>query len=123
MTLTKRYTLIALGVVAFIVLAPAFVFGVRGYIYDFSEKKFVQTGILVVNTEPKKALIEASGHGQKRIHRKAGSMRFVKPGDYTVTVSKDGYFTWQKRLVVKAGLVTWAAVELDKLFLLPASPR
>jgi len=38
MTLTKRYTLIALGVVAFIVLAPAFVFGVRGYIYDFSEK-------------------------------------------------------------------------------------
>ncbi len=123
MTLAKRYTLIALGIIAFIVLAPAFVFGVRGYIYDFSEKKFVQTGILVVNTEPKKVLIEASRHGQTRVHRKAGSMRFVKPGDYTVTVSKDGYLTWQKRLVVKAGLVTWAAADLDKLFLLPAGPK
>jgi hypothetical protein len=40
---------------------------------------------------------------------KDGDIKFLEPGEYTVSVKKDGYFSWSKRLTVKENQVTWAS--------------
>src|SRR3989344_5070268 len=121
MTLTKRYALVTLGIIIFLVAAPVFILGIRGYIYDFENKRLVKTAILVIKTEPKGA--EIAINGPKQVSKKSNTtLRFLPGGDYDISIVKDNFHSWQKRLVVRGGVVTWAA-DLDKIYLLPKNPR
>ncbi len=122
MTLTKRYTLIAIGIIIFLIAAPAFVFGVRGYIYDFSGRKLVATGILVAKTEPKGAQVTISGPKSKT-KKTPATFRFLPAGDYTVKIEKPGFYPWQKKLTIKGTLVTWLSNNSENLNLMPVEAR
>jgi hypothetical protein len=118
MTLRKRYTLIVLGFLIFSVAAPFFVLSIRGYVFDLESRQFVKTGILVAKTQPKGAIVELAGpENLKTKTNKA--IRFLTPGDYQVTVSKENFVTWQKTLSIKGGLVN--SLGQDYLYLLPQS--
>lgn len=123
MTLRKRYTLIVLGVIIFAVAAPAMVLGIRGIVYDFTNKRFVKTGILVAKFEPKNAVLTIEGNGIKRQYEGSTTRRFLFPGDYNVNISSDGFHSWEKRLTVRGGLVTWVTDGPDKVYLLPKNPE
>lgn len=123
MTLRKRYTLIVLGIIIFAIAAPAMVLGIRGITYDFANKRFVKTGILVAKAEPKDAILVVEGNGIKRERKGSSTIRFLAPGDYNVSFSKEGFYSWQKRLTIRGGIVTWANEGRDKIYLLPTAPK
>lgn len=118
MTSTKRYTLIVVGIIIFAVLAPAFILGVRGYIYDFETNRLVQTGILVAKTQPKDAKITIEGLKNKT-KKTNTTIRFLPTGGYKVRIEKTGFHPWEKHLFIRGGLVTWLSKNAEKLYLIP----
>lgn len=115
MTKKTRYSILAFGVLVFILLAPAIVLYVRGVDYNFSTNSFVKTGILSVRINPGDAGIYINGQLKRT---GSGDIKFLLPGQYQVEIKKDGYQTWQKRLDIAAGKVTWASQGTNNLNLL-----
>ena len=115
-----RYSLIAAGIVAFIVLTPFLYMFVRGETYDFQNHRFIKTGSLSVVTDPKKANIFINGKEQGHSNK---SIRFLAPGDYDVEIKKDGYFPWTKRLNVRDQYVTSIAQNAQQLTMFFSEPQ
>jgi len=110
-----RYLLLLIGFIFFMITAPLIVLYVGGIAYDFSENRYVKTGILVVNTDPKSVHLSVDELSEGATPKK---VKFLKPGEHTVTLTKDGYHTWSKRLEIKSAKTTWAAVGVDLVHLL-----
>jgi hypothetical protein len=110
-----RYLLIIIGFIFFLITAPLIVLYVGGITYDFDQNRYVKTGILVVNTDPTGAKLFINdlpeGSTPKRV-------KFLKPGEHTVSLIKDGYFPWTKRLEIKSEKATWTAVGVDNVHLI-----
>ncbi|MHB8871261.1 MAG: PEGA domain-containing protein [Candidatus Doudnabacteria bacterium] len=115
-----RYSLIAGGILAFIILTPFIILFVSGKKYDFKNGRFVKTGILGIKTEPKNAsiIINGSTHGTTN-----QNIRFLEPADYELGIKKQGYFDWNKRLTVRPQFVTWNFNSTDNLFLFYSNPE
>ncbi|MCL5008924.1 MAG: PEGA domain-containing protein [Patescibacteria group bacterium] len=105
MTKKSRYLILAACIVFFILAAPAVLLYVRGIAYDPATGGFYNTGILAVKCDPKDIMIKLDG---KLYQTGAGTLRFLKPKEYEVSLEKPGYLTWSKRLSVDEGRVTWA---------------
>jgi hypothetical protein len=117
-----RYLFIVFGFIFFAIAAPLIVFFVGGIHYDHDSNRYEKTGIISVVSEPKKATVYLDG---KEVDTTPASLRFLTEGEYTVTLKKDGYFDWSKRLQVKAGKATIASDALDKIYLMKrdSAPR
>ncbi|MBI3232271.1 MAG: PEGA domain-containing protein [Candidatus Doudnabacteria bacterium] len=109
-----RYSIIAAGFVFFLAAAPLIVLFVRGLKFDFKEKKFIQTGILSLKTDPLEAEIYLDG---KLARTASGDIRFLEAKTYQASVRKPGYFDWNKNLLVEPNKVTWANPENNKIHL------
>jgi len=119
MSKKSRYLIIAFCFVFFAIASPLIVMYVRGLSYDFENKRFVKTGILSIETEPKAVDIFLDG---KLTRQKAGSLKFLKPKEYLITISKAGFLDWSKRLPVYASQVTWAHPANNKIYLFLQQP-
>jgi hypothetical protein len=106
MTLKARFLLIAIGLIIFVVLSPILILFARGYKIDFAEWEIVKTGSLVIKTEPPSAEIFLDD--QLLEDDTPATLRFLVPKDYNLTLSKEGYQPWTKRLSIQSELVTWA---------------
>lgn len=115
-----RYSLILSGIVAFLALSPLIVMFVSGTKYDFRSKRFVETGTLNILTDPRGAKVLIDGESYGKTNR---TIRFVSPGDYSVELKKDGYFTWSKKLNVKAHYVTNVNAEPKGIALFYSDPK
>lgn len=111
--------LIFLGAVIFLTLAPSLALYSSGLVFDWQKNQFVKTGILAFRTEPKKPGVFLDN---KKIDDAGGTLRFLKPKNYLLGFSQDGYCFWQKHLMVKPGEVTWASPFNGKIFLLKSLP-
>ncbi len=120
MTKRARYLLIFIGFIFFIISAPLIVIYVRGLRFDFSTKKFVHTGVLAVNIEPDSSQILLDNKPAKTTSK---NIRFLLPKDYQISVSKDGFLPWQKKLTIQSDQVTWINSGVEKIFLLKASSQ
>lgn len=109
-----RYGLIALFFLAFLLLAPLVVAFVTGIKYDPAQHAFVRTGSISVKTQPKRADIFLNG---EKAATSPATIRFLKPGDYSIRLHKDGYFDWTKILNVRAQYVSYANQDLDNVTL------
>ncbi len=121
MTLKTRFTLIGIGIIVFLILAPLLVFYARGFKYDVKTGAIIKTGTLVVNTKPSKAQVFLNNQLQEKLT--PVTTRFLTPGDYDVSVEKPGYQSWSKRLTVKSQLVSWANLNRDFITLFLTEPR
>ncbi len=119
MTSRPRYTLIATGIVAFIILTPFFYIFVRGLKYDSVNHRFVKTGTLSIKTSPTGAKLLLNG---KDAGTTNANVRFLIPGDYDVQVTKEDYLPWTKRLNIREQYVTWANPNLPSVTLFYAQP-
>lgn len=115
-----RYLLLVFGFILFLIIAPIIVLYVGGFSYDSSNNRYVRTGILVVSTEPENAEVFLDGELKDT---SPSRFKFLKPGSYNITIKKDGYHTWSKKLEVQSNKVTWAAIGIDHIFLLKESPE
>ncbi|OGE87728.1 MAG: hypothetical protein A3J07_03375 [Candidatus Doudnabacteria bacterium RIFCSPLOWO2_02_FULL_49_13] len=121
MNLKARFSLIGAGIIIFLIITPLLVLYARGFKYDFSTGQVVKTGTLVVKTDPAKAAVWLNGNQQKNDTPLV--VRFLSPKDYEISVTKDGYQPWTKRLSVNAQYVTWAAQNRDYINLFFQTPK
>jgi hypothetical protein len=92
--------------IVFIVAAPSLVFYTAGYRWNPKKEKIERNGTLIVDSLPQDARLFLN-------ERDTGetspvTLQNVSPGKYTITLTKEGYHSWQKRLDVYPEYVTFA---------------
>lgn len=113
----SKQLVISLLLVALMVLATAGVI-LYGMGYRFSLNKGTPavsgTGLLVATSAPDGAQVFINDH----LTTATDNTINLEPGEYNVKIFKEGYFPWQKKIVVKKEVVSKA----DAL-LLPSAPK
>lgn len=103
MTLKNRITLIVLGIVIFLIIAPLSVLLARGYYFDWGNFRWIGTGIVSIKSDPRGTEIYLNG---KLNDVTPAALRFLRPGEYEIILAKEGYEPWKKRIIVHEHLVT-----------------
>jgi hypothetical protein len=98
-------TLIVVG--TFGVLASYYA---RGYKLNLKTFKFQPNGILVLKSEPDGASVYINGE----LKTATNASISLPPGTYDVEVRKEGFSSWNKRLVIEKEIVTQAVISLFK---------
>lgn len=113
----SRQLVFAVITVLFLVLATtAVILYGRGYRPDFDGGKLniSGTGLLVATSKPDGASVFINGN----LTTATDNTINLAPGEYTVRIFKDGYFPWEKNLVVQKEVVTKA-----EALLFPNAPK
>lgn len=100
----KKQLLISLAILSFLVIATTIVvlYG-RGYRFWFEKGKpdISGTGLLVTTSKPDGAQVFINDH----LTTATNSTINLSPGEYSVRIYKDGYFPWQKKIVMQKEVV------------------
>jgi len=113
----KKQLLVSLGILIFLVFGTtiAVIYG-RGYQIDFGHGRpeISGTGLLVATSIPDGAQVLINDH----LTTATNNTINLPPGNYDVTIQKDGYFSWHKRLNVQKEVVSKATATL-----FPTAPK
>lgn len=112
---TRRFIFYGLVLVFFFITPPTILYAV-GYSFDWQNLAIKETGALFLSSQPAEAQIFLNGQSRKITPR---LLAHLLPGNYQLTVSQEGFHSWQKNLEVQAGLVT----EARNIFLFPNEPE
>lgn len=115
MTLVKlQKTLLPIVTLIAILFASAglILYG-RGYRLDFTNNSLKPTGLISATSDPVGAQIFVDG----KLKTATNNSFSIDPGWYTVTISKDGFISWQKRIRVQGEVAARADA-----FLFPTNP-
>lgn len=109
----KRAVVFYISVALFIFLLPIVLSYSLGYKIDYAAFKIYKTGMIYVKSNPSGASIYING----RPHRDITPARIeeLKPGAYMIEVWRNGFYPWQKELMVRPNMVT----EADDIVLFP----
>ena len=86
-----------------------------GYRLDFTSKSLRPTGLLVANSFPNQATVVVNG---KAVKSKTATTLNLTPGEYQIEIKKEGFSSWQKKLLIEKELV----VKTDA-YLFPTYPE
>lgn len=86
-----------------------------GYRLDFTNGSLRPTGLLVASSLPNQATVFING---KAFKNKTATTLSLTPGEYQVEIKKDGFSSWQKKLLIEKELV----VKTDA-YLFPTYPE
>ncbi|MFH1353786.1 MAG: PEGA domain-containing protein [bacterium] len=111
-----RQLLLFSSSVVFMAIAPLLIFYAMGYRVGISDGDTLPVGVLIVETNPRRASISIDG---KVIGDTPYSISNLPPGEVMVSLSHDGYITWLKRLLIESTVVS----ELRDVRLFPAEPK
>ena len=98
--------------IIFIVSGLIIAYG-RGYRFDAKQKAIGSTGLVSVTSDPIGATITIDA-------KKVGATNTtvtIKPGWYTLSISKEGYQSWEKKIRVQGEVVSAVSA-----FLFPTNP-
>jgi len=101
------------SVALFCVLLPVILSYALGYQIDYHNFKIYKTGILYIASRPAGASIYLNGAMRQDLT--PAQIEELKPGYYKIEVRKDGFYPWEKDMVVKPNMVTKA----DRIILFP----
>lgn len=116
---TLRYFILLVGFLIFLGLAPLIIMYVRGVKFSDNQQKYLLTGIFAVKTNPKGADIAVNGQSRGTTPI---NIRFLDPAEYDISISKDGFLPWKKRLEIGSGKVTWVNPNPSDIYLFKANP-
>jgi len=102
--------IIGIGAIAYFLTKLA-----SGYRFDFTNRSLRPTGLLVANSLPNQATVLVNG---KAIKNKTATTLSLTPDEYQVEIKKDGFSSWQKKLLIEKELV----VKTDA-YLFPTYPE
>lgn len=106
MTLKTRRFIYLSFILVFLLAAPPLVLYTAGFRYNLKKHALEQTGVIVLNAEPRDAVVTVNGaraQGEMPIRVKR-----VNPNLYTLRAEKEGYHAWEKTLSVETGRTTFA---------------
>jgi hypothetical protein len=107
----KLRSILFLSTLVLIITIGTFVFYyARGYRFDTKEFKFIPNGLLVTKSDPDGAQVFINGE----LKTATNANIFLPPGVYDVSIRKEGYISWNKRLTVEKEIVTEANANLFK---------
>jgi len=112
-------------VFAFAIITPLVSLYAAGYKLSFSGKLLQKTGMLIIDSSPDGARIIINGKSRQNIVNKIKSKFFnsaklqnilktpakikgLMPGEYTIKLEKEGYWSWEKKLEIRPGNSTFA---------------
>jgi len=106
------YVLVAIAICMATVIL---VYSTNGYGINTKTGQIIENGLLFVDSQPGGAQIYLNGQSKKTT-----SARLTIPaGDYTLTLRKDGYYSWQRSFTLEASTVERFVYP----FLFPTNPR
>ena len=82
----------------------------RGYKFNPKDKKITATGLLVIKSSPEAAQIFIDN----KLRNATNTTISLAPGTYDISVKKEGYHSWNKRLVIEKEIVTEVNANLFK---------
>ena len=98
--------------VVFFTVGPALVLWTAGYRWNQRALRLEATGVLIIDSEPKGALISI---GETRLaERTPARIAGLLPREYTLTVSSPGYKSWRQTIEIEGGKTTF--VEQIRIF-------
>ncbi len=108
MSRTIRNILFVFFVILFFVSAVALVLYASGYRYHFSKKSFEKTGQIIVETEPRGALLLINGAPAKRDFsqealRTPTTVSYLLSGDYDISIEKEGFYPVSRTVSIAPG--------------------
>lgn len=98
----------AVTAIAIFAVSAAIISYGRGYRLDFSKKSLSPTGLITATSDPTGATVFIDG---KKLTATSANIN-VQPGWYTVSIVKEGYQPWEKRLRVQGEVVARADATL-----------
>lgn len=101
------------SVALFFVLLPITLSYSLGYKIDYKAFKIYKTGILYINTTPAGASIYLGGRLNPNVT--PAQIEELKPGPYKLELRRDGFYPWERELVIRPNMVTRA----DRIVLFP----
>ncbi len=113
--------IISLFFAAFFIIGGYLVLAARGYFIDWQKMTLVQTGGAFISYLPKDAALTINGQKYETSSfflNNGNLIKKLKPGNYSLSLAKDKFFSWQKDFIIKPGLVT----EFKKISLIPENP-
>lgn len=113
----RRKALYLAFIGAFLLSAPIVVLYTAGYRLNWEHREVVETGLVSVSSVPRGAevLVDGIPSGE----RTPAVIGNLTPGEHLIGLRKPGYFPWEKRLLVKSRLATFAP---DVLLFLDEAP-
>lgn len=118
MSLKFRRLLYISFILLFFIITPLISLYAAGYKFG-SGFKIQKTGMLIINSEPPNASIYVNGKIQKNflktiylpkqsLIKTPAKIKNILPGEYLISVEKDQYWPWQKKLQIHPGQSTFA---------------
>ncbi|PKL72648.1 hypothetical protein CVV26_00030 [Candidatus Kuenenbacteria bacterium HGW-Kuenenbacteria-1] len=105
MKLKTRYIIFFVFFVVFLISAIFILKYSLGYRYDFKKNIWQKTGILILKTDPKDAVIFLNGKLQKK--KTPTKIINLFPRDYSIKLQNSGFFDWQKKITINPNLTTF----------------
>lgn len=102
-------------VVAVVSIVAILVLVIQGYRYNRYDGKLEQGGLVQFDSKPSGATVTVDS---ATLANKTASKVTLTAGSHTISMSRDGYSSWKKDVVVKPGSVLW----LNYTLLFPNSP-
>ncbi|EKE06584.1 MAG: hypothetical protein ACD_18C00320G0002 [uncultured bacterium] len=99
-----RLTIMITIVSSFFIISPLLIAYGSGYRYDFTKHRIQKTGVLNINILPKDAEIFLNG---EKLKEKIPFNLSLYPDTYLLTITKDGYKTWEKNISVISTKTTY----------------
>jgi len=112
MTRTTRRVIFYGFVLIFIIVTPLTILYTSGYSFDLQKMALTQTGGIYLKSTPSGAQVALDGKANKTTPK---LLPRLLPRQFNVSISQDGFYGWNKKLDVTAGLVT----EARNIFLFP----
>lgn len=101
--MTRKWILSFFLILVFIILGAYLLLKIaQGYKFDFSQKNFQPTGLLVATSIPDGAQIFVNG----KLASATNTTISLSPNIYEVEIKKDGYNPWKKTLKIEKEIVT-----------------
>ncbi|MDD5043077.1 MAG: carboxypeptidase-like regulatory domain-containing protein [Patescibacteria group bacterium] len=111
MDLKTRRIIYSIFIAVFIIVAPFVVLYAAGYRYDWKRGKLLQTGGIYLIVKTPKTKIYLGGELIKEtgiFFNNEVRLNNLLPNNYRLTVSKDGFYSWEKNLTVRSQETTFA---------------
>ncbi len=121
MTIRQRFLILATLFCAFLIIAPTIIFLALGYRLNFSNWSVIHTGIFMARSTPKDAEIFLNGEKQNK--KTPATIRYLTPGEYDITINKEGYLPWKKQIFVYPDGVATALPDNEPITLFFSRPE
>jgi hypothetical protein len=117
MTYKTRKILFIIFSILFLLITPLTILYAAGYKINFKNFSIQKTGALIVETEPRNAIVYLDNLAAKNIILKIGSLKpkilytpakikNLLPGDYDLRLQLEGYWEWRNKITIKPNETT-----------------